>query len=248
MRDFLVKLFETTYHAVYANTYTEPLMTQKVIDYFTLAIKDAIFKEKVLFPILENSTVSCSDSVGYICILIGNAKKLYEISKDDPSDVATFIGRTIWTIEEIHKAANQKISALREVKANEEIDPIEVQLYYILGLSHVFGFEVDMDRMLFPACADSTQENLDIARDMIYPIISNEENYCIRLIQTEKWITVLKEQFNEEMEQAEEQRDEDAIDPEKAVNALGIYNQTLIKLTKQLLADNPPWNFQLHTQ
>lgn len=197
-----------------------PSIRQTTIKYLTLANSDPTFKEG-FFRIIEGADTTCGDRMAFSILQLSQAYKISQflakpqMNPEDMQDVSEFILRGIWALKQLEHIAEGKINILRQNRARDEIDEIEIYLGFPVLLKSRLQLQFDVDEMLFSVVSGIEARELDAAAEIIEAALRSREAQIEILSTEDLWGQALAKYCPDSYAQILKQRDEtsEAQDP-----------------------------------
>ena len=207
---------------------SEKEFAQKVLSFVDRANQDEKFRD-VFLGILDGASDTCGDRVALSLLHIGVAYQQATMDLSDPKKVADFLKRGPGALDILEKIARDKVLTLPMV------DEIEVYLAYPVQLRETLNLPIDVDKMLYFACSSVTAQDLEGARQEVQSFLDDEEASLKFLIKQNIWVETLQKAYPERYEEINNQRYDMLDDPKTRDQAMGYYEQELIKLSREVL-------------
>ncbi len=199
---------------------------ESVVNTLQKATEDKALRS-VVHTVISEASTTCGDRVALSAMHLDMQSKLH--SKETPEDIYTFLVNTVYSMDILETSARNIVPTLRMT------DPLEVYLGLPVRFKREFHLDINIDQMLYFACAGLTEGHIRDTRANLLEALQDKDKVVAFLEGQPKWMELLNTHYIEAIATAKEKRDAGAENPETASHALKVYQDTLKQLSVQLI-------------
>jgi hypothetical protein len=159
-----------------------------IIHYLELANYDPSFRGW-FFTRIEDASGTCGDRMTLSILYLSVDAQLATIDRSNLKALSQLLLRGVFAIEQLATFAEAKIKTMRFV------DEIEVYLAYPIMLKDTLELPIDVNDMLYGACAGLSKEELDAAGLAVRTTLDNLQLCAEFLIKDSLWMEALKAKY-----------------------------------------------------
>ncbi len=209
-------------------------VANKILGYLTLAEEDENFRN-TFFNVIEGAAATCGDRMALSVLHLGIAHRRTIIDLTNMQDLAKFLIRGPWAIEQLETIAREKIPQLTF------FDEIQVYLGYPIQLKNRLKLQIDVDEMLYFRCSALTPEDLNNGECFIKAQLNTEDGPHNILVEDDTWVKALTLNYPKEIQAIQDNKNKATEEAETDDDYLAIdqeVKKSMLSLTKQALASN----------